>query len=106
MGVLKSKKQEGFAKDYVLLGDASKAYRNNYNCKRSTAKSINQAASKLLKNANVAPRVAELQAIITKKAEQDFNIDADWLLNRLIETEEMDVLDILNDDISVKPVSL
>lgn len=47
-------------------------------------------------------RIAELKA----KRNKDVGIDADYVLRRLVEIDQMDVLDILNDDGSLKQISL
>lgn len=54
-------KQEAFARKYVETGSASAAYRAAYNCSKTTDKSVHENACKLLKNAKVAPRIAQLQ---------------------------------------------
>jgi phage terminase small subunit len=59
-------KQENFCKEYIKNGgNASEAYRKSYNCKNSSDKSVWEAASKLLKNAKVAPRIAALRKEIS-----------------------------------------
>ncbi len=55
-------KQEGFARDIAVSGmSQSDAYRNNYNCKKMTNKSIWERASALAADSKVAPRIAELR---------------------------------------------
>lgn len=44
-----------------------------------------------------------IQALKDERVER-MKIDADYVLNRLIEIDNMDVMDILEDDMSVKPV--
>ena len=46
-------------------------------------------------------RIAELM----KQRNKRTKISADYVLNRLIEIDQMDVLDILNDDGGLKPIS-
>jgi len=106
MGVLRSKKQEGFAQHFVLHGDATKAYRANYNAKKMAPKTVHVQACKLKKNPKVAIRIQELEKIANQVAEKEFGLDAKWLLSRLAGIDIMDVLDILNDDMSVKDVSV
>lgn len=73
-------KQEGFARDYVLTGNASQAYRSNYNAGKMKPETINVKAIELLKNGKVAVRVNELQKDIAQRAKEQFEIDADWIL--------------------------
>lgn len=55
-------KQEKFAKNIALEGmNYSDAYRNAYNCKKMTDKTINDTASKLKDNPDIAQRIAELK---------------------------------------------
>lgn len=98
-------KQEAFAKEYVLNGgDASAAYRKCYDAIRMKPETIHKRASELLKNGYVAGRVKELQSEVAKVAEEKFKVDASYVLNRLIEIDQMDVIDILNDDGGIKPI--
>lgn len=63
-----TKKQEDFALAYVETGNASDAYRRTYAVKKMTEKSINETASRLLKNVKVAARIAALRAPVVEKA--------------------------------------
>lgn len=56
-----SPKQESFCLAYMLTGNASEAYRQAGYSQNQSSKSIHEAASKLLKHANVIPRLAELR---------------------------------------------
>lgn len=62
-------KQETFCKEYIRTGNGTEAYRQAYDVKKSTPKSIHENASRLLKNAKVASRIGELQGIINEKFE-------------------------------------
>ena len=53
-------KQEKFAVAYVRLGNASAAYREAYEPKMGTDKTVNEEASRLLAHPKIAARVAEL----------------------------------------------
>lgn len=55
-------KQEAFCLAYIETGNASEAYRRAYDADGMKPGSINVNASKLLTNAKVALRVAELQS--------------------------------------------
>ena len=72
-------KQEKFCVEYVKCSNASEAYRVSYNAEKSTPKSVNELASKLLANAKVASRVKELQAPAAERA----RITLDSHLDRL-----------------------
>jgi phage terminase small subunit len=77
-------KQEAFCQAYIRLGEASAAYREaGYSYKTKTTKSINEAASRLLKSSNVSARVKELQSKVAKIAEDKFNITAEEMLRHL-----------------------
>ncbi|WP_438423247.1 terminase small subunit [Aquimarina macrocephali] len=78
-----TKKQELFATEYVKLDDASAAYRKAYNTSKWKDKSVNEAASRMLKNIKVHARVKELQAIAAEIAEKEFRIDSKEILNHL-----------------------
>ena len=50
-------------------------------------------------------RVAELIEQVVKIAEEKFQVDAEYVLRRLVEIDRMDAADILKDDGSFKPLS-
>ncbi|QHC46411.1 terminase small subunit [Serratia marcescens] len=59
------------------------------------------SASRNMDNPKVQERIAELM----KQRNKRTKISADYVLNRLIEIDQMDVLDILNDDGGLKPIT-
>jgi phage terminase small subunit len=61
-------KQEAFALAYIETGNASEAYRRSYNAGDTKPEVVHVKACELLKNGNVAVRVAELQAAAAQKA--------------------------------------
>ena len=61
-------KQEGFCLDYSATGNASEAYRRNYDVSRMTPASINRKAVELLENGKIAARIEELRKPIREKA--------------------------------------
>lgn len=76
-------KQEKFASEYVKTDNASEAYRTAYNASKMSAKTINEAASRLLKKSNIAARVKELQGIAAEIANEEFKTDSTELLKHL-----------------------
>lgn len=60
-------KQEGFCLSYRETGNASEAYRRNYNCENMKPESINRLAFALLQNINITSRLAELGAVTAKR---------------------------------------
>lgn len=78
-----SKKQEIFAKEYVKLDDASKAFRIAYDTSKWKDKSVHERASKLLNTAKVKSRIKELQMIAADIAEKEFKTDSRELLRHL-----------------------
>jgi len=60
-------KQEMFALAYCCMSNASDAYRHVYAPRNASAKTINEAASRLLNNSKIAARIAET---ITKAADK------------------------------------
>ncbi|EOU4490665.1 terminase small subunit [Escherichia coli] len=90
-------KQELFCREYLKdLNATQAAIRAGY-----SEKTANEQASRLLAKVNVQNFVAELKAA---RIEQT-GIDAAYVLRRLVEIDQMDVLDIMTDDMSLKPVS-
>ncbi|WP_020474549.1 terminase small subunit [Zavarzinella formosa] len=60
-------KQEAFCLKYIELGNASEAYRQSYDAKKATDKTIWEAASRLLADSKVGARVKELRERAIKK---------------------------------------
>ena len=56
-------KQEGFCLSYVETGNASEAYRRNYNAANMKPETVVVKASELLKNGKVAVMVGQLKAV-------------------------------------------
>lgn len=76
------------------------AYRRAYAVNKMTQKSVDEKASQMMAKVKIKSRVAELRA----KVEEKCVVDAAYVRNRLYEIDQMDVLDIYNDDGSIKPI--
>ena len=89
-------KQQRFVEEYLIdLNATQAAIRAGYSEK--TADSI---GLQLLRTTQVAEAIAEAQA----KREERTQIDADYVLKRLVEIDQMDVLDIMDNNGNVKPI--
>ena len=89
-------KQQRFVEEYLKdLNATQAAIRAGYSEK--TAKEI---GSENLTKPNIAKAIQEAQNKRTKQTE----IDAAYVLRRLVEIDQMDVLDIMDDDGNVKPI--
>ena len=62
-------KQEAFATAVAKGENASDAYRGAYDASHMTAKTVNEAASRLLGNSKVSARIAELRAPALRRHE-------------------------------------
>lgn len=90
-------KQEMFCREYLIdLNATQAAIRAGY-----SEKTANRTASENMSKPDIQSRIAELKA----KRNDEVGIDADYVLRRLVEIDQMDVLDILNDDGSLKAIS-
>lgn len=90
-------KQQMFCREYLIdLNATQAAIRAGY-----SARTANEQGARLLANVSVQLRISELK---TQRNDR-INIDADYVLKRLMEIDQMDVLDIMADDMSIKPVS-
>ena len=89
-------KQQRFVEEYLIDLNATKAaIRAGYSEK--TAHSI--GAENLIKP-EIQKAISDAQA----KREERTQIDSDYVLKRLVEIDQMDVLDIMDDDGNVKPL--
>lgn len=92
-----SDKQEQFCLEYLIdLNATQAAIRAGY----SEASAAAQGCENLTKP-NIAARIAELKAARVESV----GIDAEYVLKRLVEIDQMDVMDILKDDGGIKPIS-
>lgn len=66
-----------------------------------SAKTATQKAAGLMNNPKVIARIEELM----KERNKRLRVSADYVLLRLVEIDQMDVLDIMNDDGGLKPIS-
>lgn len=78
-------KQEGFCKSYIETGNASQAYRLNYDASGMNENSINRKAKELLDHGKIAARLDELREVIIVK----HNITIESLLAELEEARQM-----------------
>ena len=89
-------KQQRFVEEYLIdLNATQSAIRAGY-----SEKTANEQGSRLLANVSISEAIAEAQNKRTKQTE----IDAAYVLRRLVEIDQMDVLDIMDDDGNVKPL--
>jgi phage terminase small subunit len=72
-------KQEGFCQDYILTGNASEAYRRNYDACRCSESTVNRKAKELIDNGKVAARIIALQAEVKKKFDITVEQKMEWL---------------------------
>ena len=90
-------KQQRFVEEYLIdLNATQAAIRAGYSEK--TAKEI---GSENLTKPNIAKAIEEAQ---NKRTEQT-QIDAAYVLKRLVEIDQMDVLDIMDDQMRIRPVN-
>ncbi|HBX2691085.1 TPA: terminase small subunit [Klebsiella pneumoniae] len=90
-------KQEMFCREYLIdLNATQAAIRAGY-----SAKTANRTASENMSKPDIQSRIAELKA----KRNEDVSINAAYVLNRLVEIDQMDVLDIMTSTGELKPVT-
>lgn len=90
-------KQQRFIVEYLIdLNAAQAAIRAGY-----AVKGAKDQAYQLMQRPEV---VAAIKSAMEAR-NQRTQVDADYVLNRLTEIDQMDLLDILDDDMSIKPLS-
>ncbi|AHF77911.1 Terminase small subunit [Sodalis praecaptivus] len=89
-------KQEMFCREYLIdLNATQAAIRAGY-----SEKTANRIAAQLLSKLDIQNRIAQLKA----ERNEEIGIDAAYVLKRLVEIDQMDVLDILTESGELKPV--
>ena len=90
-------KQRLFVHEYMAdLNATAAAIRANY-----SERTARQQASRLLSNVNIQNAIAELKSGRNER----LNIDADYVLRRLLEVDQLDVVDILDSSGAIKQVN-
>jgi phage terminase small subunit len=93
-----NERQKRFSEEYVIDLDATAAaIRAGY-----TEKNASQLGYQLLQKPSVKAYIADL----LKKRTERTQVDADYVLRRLVEIDQMDVIDILNNDGTIKPLTM
>ena len=95
-----TQKQSKFVEEFMKCNNASDAYRRSYNCENMKPASIHRAAKGVLDNSKVAARLASIRA----RAEEIAAVDASYILKRLRQIDELDVLDIFDDEFRMRPL--
>ncbi|KWC78892.1 terminase small subunit [Burkholderia cepacia] len=91
-------KQRVFVNEYIVdLNATAAARRAGY-----SERTARQQGNRLLTNADVQAAIASAM----KARGERTKVTSDRVLQRMVEIDEMDVLDIMNDDMSLKPVSV
>lgn len=91
-----SDKQELFAREYLKdLNATQAAIRAGY-----SEKTARSQANRMLTNVDIENRISELKA----SRNEEVGIDAAYVLKRLVEIDQMDVLDILLANGELKPI--
>lgn len=90
--------QEAYAQEYIKCPEnqAQAAINAGF-----SPKSAHVKASIMMRDERIQKRIAELMAERNKRA----RISADYVLLRLREIDELDLADIMEDDLSLKPLS-
>lgn len=94
-------KQETYCRKYIELLNQRQAYMASYDASKMKPNTVDRSASLLHQKPHIQARINELMA----EREQRLEIDADYVLRRLVEIDQMDVLDILKEDGALKPIS-
>lgn len=89
--------QEAYAQEYTKCPENQKQAAINAGFSPNTAA---VKASVMMRDERIQKRIAELMEERNKR----LRVSADYVLLRLVEIDKMDVIDILNDDGSLKPI--
>lgn len=90
--------QEAYCQEYIKTPENQTQAAINAGYSPKTAAKF---ASQNMRDERIQKRIAELMAERNKR----LKVSADYVLNRLVEIDQMDVIDILNDDGGLKPIS-
>ena len=90
-------------RELMLCGNKTEAYeRSTYATDKSSMKTIRRHAAEIFARPRVAAHMIELQEARNERAD----VDADYVLKRLVEIDQLDPIDIFYDDGSLKPIAM
>jgi len=95
-------KQVAFALAYCRLSNASAAYREVYAPKKATDKTINEAASRLLKNSKISARIAQ----VIEAAAKNTGLSIERTLREVARVSYSDVRKLFDKNGQLIPVHL
>lgn len=106
MSELRDPKRELMCKVYVLEGlNKTDSYLRAHPSAKTKKRTINSTrAYEIFKEPRTAARVAELVEYKEETAKKEFQVDAAYVLRRLVDLDRMDVADIMDGDGALKPV--
>lgn len=94
-------KQEAFAKEVVRNGgDKVAAFKLSWSWENMNTNTLSKEADVKYNHPKISPRIAELQKQKDEIARKEFQIDAEYVLRRLKQIDDLDILDIMEDDLS------
>jgi phage terminase small subunit len=94
-------KQDLYCRKYIELLNQRQAYMAAYDASKMKPNTVDRHASTLHQMPHIQARINELMA----EREQRLQIDADYVLRRLVEIDQMDLLDILDEKMAFRPIS-
>ena len=96
-----TEKEELYCRKYVELLNQRQAYMASRDTERMKPNTVDRRASELHQKPHIQVRINELMS----EREQRLQIDADYVLRRLVEIDQMDLLDILDEKMAFRPIS-
>lgn len=90
-------KQENFCREYIKSGNASDAYKKSYNAQKMKSTTINETASRMLKERKICARIAELDSEKKNEAIADAQ-EIQELLTKLLRGQEVEQVPMMSDD--------
>ena len=96
MAITLNERQEAFCREYIIDMNATQAaIRAGY-----SVKTAGSSGQRMLKSVEIQTRISEVMESRNKR----IDINADYVMRRLVEIDEMDVADILTDSGDFKPI--
>ncbi len=82
----------------------SECYKRSYDCKGMSVRTISNKAHELEKKPEIQSRIKALSGQVTQEAVERAAINKAYVLERHYQIDQMDFIEILNDDGTVKPL--
>lgn len=94
-----------YAENFALYGNQTRAFHQAFPDSKAKPEAIHVSACRFHQLSKVQLRCEEMTAVLAKQAAKDFRVDAAYVMQRIVEIDQMDVADIIDVTGNILPIS-